>query len=514
LLIWTLLGCQRQGALAVRPSSFGYEIVEEGGQRRLKPTPPDVTGEPWPTDGQDMAYADMNRLDDYFAPDWSRAVDKAEDNPYHLVTGSMIFFRSHGTIAKLQRFGTKFPLTHVAIIVWSKWLPELDEYIYLADGRTDNAIIGIMEVTNKVLTDFESGKTGDGFIHSDLYARLQGLSVGSQIYIRPRLAKLNELQLHSLETVASALHARRPEYLKLFVKGSSEKMARKFYTSVKRSTKEEHEVYEYMFCSQFVALVVMSIDGPLKLAKRSKEDILARKGPAAIPYDDDVDAEDDLALPGVFTPETCALIDNGQYPHPDHDVLLELTQYQIPYRQYQVYINMAADQEELVSPEDDLVSRMRDDFSFAMELKHNLLKSTLFGYVTPSFTRFQPTWMGGLSQVLTESACFDLGLCVGDLELAVRVSGTLVAFDLSRAHPSWRKTGTCLINCVAKVLGPSPGRMIVGTWPQMVCQNLGDESGFGYAYKPVMVQEHTDGTKYILCCVDIHPCMTRDLLTG
>ena len=60
----------------------------------------------------------------------------------------------------------------------------------------------------------------------------------------------------------------------------AESTLKKFYHAWVMDTKEKDERYEYMFCSQFTALVVMAWDGPLGLSDDGR--VLPAAGNGAI----------------------------------------------------------------------------------------------------------------------------------------------------------------------------------------------------------------------------------------
>lgn len=375
-----------------------------------------------------------------------------------LKTGDLLFFADDRIKSQLQRMFSGKKVTHVGVVVWSVWCDSESKFLYVPTFQ-EGAVLGLMEVSNRANADIETDIIADGFQHGDMYAKLQHQPKSTHIFIKPLKSALDEHKLRTLSALASCLHARRPEYVKWL--SASESTIGKFWDAWMKSTEEEDEKYKYMFCSQFAALVVMALEGPLTLGGATGvTPVLAKDG-------------DKVMLPGDFDPGDVKAIDSDKFG--------ELYQLQLPYAEYREYAGMAEAQEALLER-----SQARDSRSMARDCKAGL------PHVEYATTHL-PTWTKEMEATIHDSTC---NFKCNASEVRMRVPGahgTALSFAVGAVGDTdWRLVGTCLVQCeVAAGRGPGP------RVPEERCGARGLR---------VVSTATAGGSPYHLCCKGLLRC--------
>lgn len=371
-----------------------------------------------------------------------------------LKTGDILFFSDEKIKSRLQRFFTGKSMTHVAMTLWQRWDKSQNQFEYLP-GYEDGAVLTLMEVSNHANYDVETEMFMDGFQNGEIYHKLQHQPKSTRIYIRPLKKPLDTEKLRTFHTLAQCLHARRPTYLKWTA--MSESTLGKLFDAWMKWTKEEDEKYERMFCSQFVALMVSGMGGPLTLDKENKIARIAKKG-------------EKVLLPGDFDPGDVRRIQNGMY---EDDVY----QLQLPYPWYPQYELEKEQQLGILNG-----TSVRDTRSLARQCKAHIKE-------IPFVQEHLPTWEHAMENLINEETCFfpcdatnGTSLYKGDVE---------VVFPeiLGRAADSSQCASQCeVVRSKASDVRPdlcsfkySPPRQLVGESRP----TAGSMSGFlmGYAYQ-------------------------------
>lgn len=333
-----------------------------------------------------------------------------------LKTGDVLFFSDEKVKSKLQRLFSGKNVTHVGVVVWNLWDESQGRYHYVPAWQ-EGAVLSLMEVSNHPNHDIESGIFNDGFQNGDFYHKMQRQPPSTRIYIKPLKAPLDAEKLRTLSTIAGCLHARRPEYVKWVAR--SETTIGKFYSAWQKSTTEEEEIFERMFCSQFAALVISSWSGPLMMG--GKDDKIP------VPATPGKDGKAWVLLPGDFDPGDVKNIDNGMFG--------ELYQLQLPYPWVPDYAAENSSQTHLMQK-----TRTRDTGSFAQQCKAGIND---IGYVT----RFLPTWAGKMMNVTNELTCFykcGVGHAEPFFHAKMFLNGTV---PLNFTLPTFSRAGKCPAAC-------------------------------------------------------------------